>query len=285
MIYKFIHDNSNLFSIVKMAKVFKIHKNSYYSWCKSLGKIKSDSDKIIIEIRNIQKRFRYTYGSPRITEHLNSIGYKINHKKVSKILKLNGMNFKQKKKFIKTTDSKHDYYFSPNLLNRNFKVNLPNKVWVSDFTYIWTMKGWLYLCVIIDLYSRKVVGWSVGCKIDTELLLKAFNKAIKSRKPDKNLIFHSDRGVQYCSEKFRDALKAHKMIQSMSRKGNCWDNACAESFFKSLKIEWIYDTIFKSQEDAKFSIFEYIEIFYNRKRLHSTLGYLSPHDFELIKGA
>ncbi len=207
-------------------------------------------------------------------------GTPINHKKVARLLRENGLNHRMKKKFRITTNSKHNHNVSPNLLNRDFSATAPNQKWVSDITYIWTAEGWIYLCVIIDLYSRKVVGWSVSSRIDTNLLLMAFWHAVQLRNPPKGLIFHSDRGSQYCSKRFRNALKSKLMLQSMSRKGDCWDNACAETFFKSIKTEWLYDEIFENRQEAKNVLFEYIEVFYNRQRKHSYLGYRTPDMYE-----
>ncbi len=283
MRYQFINDNSDEFPVKKMVKYLNINRSSYYNWQNHKDKRlkrKVREEKIIEEIKSIQEDTRYSYGTPTITKALENTEFQSNHKKVARILRENGLNHKRKKKFKITTDSKHNYNISPNVLNRDFTADRPNQKWVSDFTYIWSSEGWVYLCVVIDLYSRKVVGWASSSRIDTDLLMMAFWHAVNLRNPPKGLIFHSDRGSQYCSNKFRNSLKSLGITQSMSRKGNCWDNACAESFFKSLKSDWIYDIRFDSRQEVKNVLFEYIEIFYNRKRLHSYLGFETPEQFE-----
>lgn len=270
------------YPIEKMAELFGINRNGYYRW-KNRKPTKREKRNEILEqeILKIQNENHYCYGIPRVTKSLEKGGFCVNHKRVARIMKEKGLNYRRKKRFKITTDSSHHMEYSDNLLNQNFEIREINKVWASDITYLWTSEGWLYLCIIIDLCSKKIVGWSVSSRIDTELLLCAFWMAWHSRNPKKGLLFHSDRGVQYCSKIFRSVLKSLKMIQSMSRKGNCWDNACSESFFKTLKTEWLYDVLFKSRKEAKEKIFEYIEVFYNRKRLHSSLCYDTPVEYEL----
>lgn len=283
MKYKFIKDNSDDFPVKKMVKYLNINRSSYYKWLTSADTRFNravQEKRVIQKIRSIQEDTRYSYGIPTITEALKNTEYKSNHKKIARILRENGLNHKRKKKFKITTDSNHKHNISPNVLNRDFTAYRPNQKWVSDITYIWSSEGWVYLCVVIDLFSRKVVGWAISSRINTDLLMRAFWHAVNLRKPPKGLIFHSDRGSQYCSNRFRNALKSLSITQSMSRKGNCWDNACAESFFKSLKSDWIYDIRFDSREEVKNVLFEYIEIFYNRKRLHSYLEYETPEKFE-----
>lgn len=284
MIYPFIEKHCKTFPVVKMADIFEIHRSDYYAWKNhSLKRDRRQKEEIRIvnKIADIQKKSKNSFGPPKMTDKLNSEVEKINHKKVSRLMRENDLNFKKKKKYKVTSESNHKKPVAPNLLNREFHAETPNQKWVSDITYIQTTEGWLYLCVILDLYSRKVVGWSVSTRIDTDLILKAFWAAGMHRKPPKGLIFHSDRGVQYCSIRFRNALKSKGMIQSMGRKGNCWDNACAESFFKSNKTEWLYDEDFKTRKEAGNIVFEYIEVFYNRYRTHSVIGYMTPDDYEL----
>jgi transposase InsO family protein len=198
-------------------------------------------------------------------------------------MKLARVEAKQKKKFKATTDSKHDLPVAPNLLNRQFEATEPNRVWVSDITYIWTASGWLYLAVILDLFSRRVVGWSMDRRITKKLVIDALRMGIWRRRPDRRLIFHSDRGSQYCSNDFQKFLRASGMISSMSRKGDCWDNAVAESFFGSLKTERVFQSDYRSREEARRDIVDYIEMFYNSRRRHSRLGYLSPRQFEEMR--
>ncbi len=195
-------------------------------------------------------------------------------------MNLAGVAAKQKKKFKVTTDSKHNLPVAPNLLDRQFKVKEPDQFYVSDITYIWTQEGWLYLAVVIDLFSRQVVGWSMSSRMKTDLVINALTMARWRRHPGARVIFHSDRGSQYCSKKFQKELKMYGMISSMSRKGNCWDNAVAESFFGSLKTERIFFVNYKTRENARRDIVDYIEMFYNSQRRHSYLGYISPKEFE-----
>lgn len=197
-------------------------------------------------------------------------------------MKLAGVQAKQKKKFKATTDSKHSMPVSPNLLRRDFHVLQQDRVWVGDITYIWTTEGWLYLAVVIDLYSRRVVGWSINKRMTKQLVIDAILMAIWRRKPAPGLIFHSDRGSQYCSNDFQRLLKTHGIKSSMSRKGDCWDNAVAESFFGTLKLELVFWEKYVTRAQAKGSIIEYIEMFYNSQRRHSYLGYLTPMEFEVV---
>lgn len=222
-----------------------------------------------------------TYGSPRVTEDLRANGTTCGKNRVAHLMKIHGIIGKAKKKFKATTNSKHNLPVAENLLNQNFEAEKPNTAWVSDITYVPTLEGWLYLVVILDLFSRQVVGWSMSDRLTSGFVVKALYQAIGRRRPASGCIFHSDRGIQYASTEFRGALKSFDFIQSMSRKDNCYDNAVAESFFHTLKTEYVYDYRYESRADARQSIFEYIEIFYNRQRRHSSLGYLSPVSFEM----
>jgi transposase InsO family protein len=195
-------------------------------------------------------------------------------------MRLAGVAARQKKKFKATTDSKHNLPAAPNLLERNFEASEPDRVYCSDITYIWTAEGWLYLSVILDLFSRQVVGWSMNNRITKKLVLDALHMAMWHRCPGVGLVFHSDRGSQYCSKDFQKALKGYGMLSSMSRKGDCWDNSVAESFFGSLKTERVFDSKYSTREEGRRDIVDYIEMFYNSKRRHSYLGYLSPKEFE-----
>ena len=195
-------------------------------------------------------------------------------------MKLSGVSARQSKKFKATTNSKHNLPVAPNLLQRKFEVASPDRVWVSDVTYIWTSEGWLYLAVVLDLFHRQIVGWSMSNRISRKLVMDALRMSIWHRRPVPGLIFHSDRGSQYCSHDFQKMLKTHLMISSMSRKGDCWDNAVAESFFGSLKTERVFFTNYNTREEARGDVVDYIEMFYNPKRRHSYLGYLSPKEFE-----
>jgi transposase InsO family protein len=220
------------------------------------------------------------YGSPRITWELKRQGEKCGRNRVSRIMRKEGLVAKQKRRFRKTTDSNHNLPTAPNILAGTFECAVINTIWVSDITYIWTLEGWLYLCAILDLCSKQVVGWAMSDHIDGELVLSAFYRACEKRKPPPGVIFHSDKGIQYAFESFREALKRREMIQSMSRRGNPYDNAVSESFFNTLKTEEVYQRTYFTKQQARTCIFEYIEIYYNRVRLHSSLGYLPPVEFE-----
>lgn len=281
MKYNFIKNNKSKYPIGRMASILGVAKSGYYEWLsRPESKRDLENKTIVEEIINIHGKSDKVFGSPKIHDALIKKGLKCNKKRVVRLMNEYNIRSKTKKKFKITTDSKHNNPVAPNILDRKFTVNKPNKVWVSDITYIKTMKGWLYLCVIIDLYSRKIVGYSMNKRIDTGIVITAFLMAWSQRNPEKGLLFHSDRGVQYTSKDFQELLKSKYVICSMSRKGNCWDNACAESFFHLLKVEKVNHEKYKSREVAKISIFEYIEVFYNKVRTHSYLGYLSPSDFE-----
>lgn len=231
-------------------------------------------------IKQIHIKVKGRYGSPRILDSLKDLGEKVSRKRVNRLMKQNNIYSKVKRKYKNTTDSNHNNLIAPNLLNQDFTTSLPNQVWVADITYVWTQEGWLYLAVILDLCSRMLVGWSVSDRIKKELVIDAFLKAYWARKPKIGLIHHSDRGSQYASKDFQKLLTNVAAKPSMSGKGNCYDNAVAESFFNSFKTEATRDHIFKTKEEAKSAIFEYIETFYNRVRKHSTLNYCSPIRFE-----
>jgi putative transposase len=269
------------FPVDLMCEVFDVSKSGYYDW---RGRDNSEREakelKLLRAIEDVYKAGRGNYGSPRIYDELKGMGHKVSKTKVERTMRRHKIRAKTKRKFRVTTDSKHNLPVAPNLLERNFSPEKPNQVWASDLTYIWTKEGWLFLAVVIDLYSRQVVGWSLDKTMTKELVLSALRQAYFRRQPSTGLIFHSDRGSQYCSKEFREQLTAYRMLQSQSRVANCWDNACVESFFHTLKTESIYHEIFETREQAERVIFEWVEAFYNRQRKHSTLGYKSPVDFE-----
>ena len=240
---------------------------------------------MVIEIELSHKASDRTYGSPRVHEDLQEQGIRCGRKRVARLMRENGIRAKQARRFKATTDSDHNDPVAPNLLDREFHVDVPDRVWVADLTYIWTREGWLYLAVILDLFSRRVVGWSMSKRITSQLTLEALSVALWSRKPSPGLLHHSDRGSQYTCGDYRDVLDEHGVLCSMSRKGDCWDNAVAESFFKTLKVERVNDRDYWTREEAQTDIIDYIERFYNRKRRHSYLGYVSPVEYELQKAA
>jgi transposase InsO family protein len=278
-------EHSGTFPVKKMARVLKVTRSRYYAW---LNSSPSEHDRRDAELTTLIKQShqnsREAYGSPRVKKDLVQMGIICSKKRVARIMRENGLKARKKRRFKATTDSMHDLPIAPNIVARQFSVDLPNRVWVSDITYIWTKEGWLYLCIIIDLFSRMVVGWSMKSRITADLALSALSMAVVHRNPSDGLLFHSDRGVQYAAETFRERLCEFKMIQSMSRKGDCWDNACAESFFATLKTEEVFHRTYQTRDEAMNSIFEYIAVFYNRQRRHSSLDFLSPVEYELQSG-
>lgn len=264
-----------------MCKVLGVSKSGYYSWLKRKpSKRAVENQKLMEQIRQIHKKSKYTYGSPRVTEELKINYVHVSRRRVARLMQKADIRSITKKKFVATTDSKHNYPVAPNLLNREFRVEAPGKVWVSDITYIRTIEGWLYLTVIIDLFDRKVIGWSMSSTLKTsETIAPAWMMALMNRPLTDKLIFHSDRGIQYACSELKELIRNPQVIQSMSRKGNCWDNAVAESFFKTIKTEWIYRFVYTTKKQALISVFEYIETWYNTQRRHSALNYLTPDEY------
>jgi len=282
MKYWFMDQHRSSHGVQKMCLVIGASRSGYYGWKRQpQSRRQKDNEKILMEIRESHKNSNRAYGSPRITEDLQAKGTKCSKNRVARLMKSNGIVGKAKKKFKATTNSKHNLPVAENLLKQNFAAQKPNTVWISDITYIWTLEGWLYLAVILDLFSRQVVGWAMSDRMTSGFVVKALYQAIGRRRPPSGCILHSDRGVQYASSDFRNALNAFGFIQSMSRKGNCYDNAVAESFFHTLKTEHVYEYRYETRAEARQSIFDYIEIFYNRRRRHSALGYRSPVSYEL----
>ena len=281
MKYTFIKNHECLFPIEKMCQVLKICSSGYYK-CKNkpVSNRTLRKSEIKQQITSIYFDSKQRYGSPRIAIELNALGYKISRITVAKYMKELGLRSKLSKKFKVTTDSKHNYLVVDNVLDRGFTVAHPSRVWVSDMTYIQTKEGFLYLTTIIDLYDRKMIGWSLSNGMSTdETTLAAWKMAIRNRSVQKGLIFHSDRGIQYANKKFANTIESYGIIRSMSRKGNCWDNAVAESFFKSLKTELIYSNKLITKKQMELEIFEYIEIWYNKKRRHGALNYKTIEEF------
>lgn len=264
-----------------LCKVMRVSRSGFYSWkTRKKSNRQQERERIIPKVKQIHRETKATYGSRRMSAELEAMGESCGRVKAGSLMKLAGVAARQKKKFKVTTDSAHNLPVAANLLKRNFKVPGPDQVYCGDITYIWTSEGWLYLAVVLDLFSRQVVGWSMSNRIKKKLVLDAFLMAVWRRRPGSGLIFHTDRGSQYCSNAFQNVLKKHGMLSSMSRKGDCWDNSVAESFFGSLKIERVFDSIYRCREDARRDIVDYIEMFYNSRRRHSYLGYLSPKEFE-----
>ena len=277
-------DYQGMFSVEKMCKVLKVSRSGYYNWLARKPSARQiDNQDILQLIREIHKESKGRYGSPKITRELCKRGIQVSRPRVARLMKAAGIRSVVHRKFrIKTTDSSHHYLISKNQLDRKFTPGAAAKAWVSDITYIKTTQGWLYLTVIVDLADRKVIGWALSETMKTcDTVTPAWRMAIKNRPIVTELIFHSDQGIQYACHEFRSILKAHPLVtQSMSRKGNCWDNAVAESFFKTLKAELIYVAEPTTIAETKIDVFEFIEIWYNRKRIHAALGYLTPTEYE-----
>ncbi len=283
MIYEFIDNHRSAHAVEMMCRLLGVMRSGYYAWKKQGQSARVQRDAVLFEkIKESYYQSKRRYGSPNIHKDLQEWGYHCARKRVARIMRDAGLRAKTVKRFRVTTQSKHMLPVAENLLQRNFAVREPNRVWVSDITYIWTLQGWMYLCIILDLWDRKVVGWSMGKHLMAELATVALRNAVMLRQPSEKLMFHSDRGIQYASREFRDELQRYGMKQSMSRKGDCWDNAVAESFFSILKRELVHHETYRTRQDARLSVFEYIEGWYNRKRRHSTLGYLSPLAFEQV---
>ena len=267
-----------------MCKVLRVSRSAYYGWLNHKPTERELEDYRLTQmIRSIYFKSKRTYGSPRIYLKLKQLGFQVSKNRVAAIMKKEGLRSIIRKKFVVTTDSKHNYPVVGNLLNQNFMVSGPGQVWVSDITYIRTSQGWLYLTVIIDLWDRKVVGWSLSRSLKAvDTVIPAWVMAVKNRPIARELIFHSDRGIQYACNEFRTLLEGYSLVKrSMSRKGNCWDNAVAESFFRNLKMEWVYQKKYRSRMQAALSVFEYIESWYNTERIHAALE-MSIRDFNEI---
>ena len=265
-----------------MCNVLDVSRSGYYAWSHRKLSPRTQENKVLSQkIQQIHHDSRCTYGSPRIHAALVAQGLKVGRHRVARLMAQQGIHARQKRKYRATTDSNHGLAVADNILNRNFTTLEPDRAWVADITYIWTSQGWLYLAVVIDLFSRRVVGWSMAEHLKTELVLTALKAALGHRTPAQTgLIFHSDRGSQYASHDYQNALSQAHITCSMSRRANCWDNAVAESFFGTLKTELIHSQIWSSKAKARTMIAEWIEVFYNRQRIHSAIGYLSPVQFE-----
>lgn len=273
-----------MFPVERMCKLFKVSKSGYYKWLGSVpGKRADRRASLLKQIESIYDNSERRYGSPRITAELRANGIKVSRVLVARIMRKNNIRSIIKRKYKVTTDSSHSYPVVDNVLNRNFTADDKNKAWVSDITYIATSEGWLYFTTVIDLFDRKVIGWSLSNTMKaSDTSVAAFKMACLNSPIDskKRLIFHSDRGIQYACEEFTKTIESRQnVVRSMSRKGNCWDNAVAESFFKTLKTELIYHNKYRTKQDAKLSIFDYVERFYNKRRRHEHLKYLTINEY------
>lgn len=266
-----------------MCEVFKVSRSGYYNSLRgTVSKRARENEKLMSLIREEHRKSRQRYGSPRISKALKAREVQVSRPRVARLMKQAHIKARMVRKFRVSTDSKHSFAVSENLLNRNFSAMATGQAWVSDMTYIRTLAGWLYLTIVLDLADRKVIGWALSETMKAKhTTVAALRMAVRNRPVARELVFHSDRGVQYACDEFREELQVYPLIrQSMSRRANCWDNAVAESFFKSLKTECVYGSRFENKRAAAVEIFEYIEIFYNRERLHSSLGYRTPKQME-----
>lgn len=279
MKYAFIRNNKNSFPLRLLCSVFRVSHSGYYAWLRRHPKANKHVE-ILSAIRKVHQESRESYGSPRVFRALRAAQVSVSKSTVERIMHKYKIRGKKRRYFRKTTDSNHALPIAENLVSRRFDQGEKNRVWLSDITYLRLRNGWAYLAAIIDGHSRKIVGFSVHDHMRVELVSEALTSAYWRERPEMGVLLHSDRGSQYASDDYRKLMKSLGMIQSMSRRGNCWDNAPMESFFDSLKTELIGNKIFEDINEAKSKIFEWIEVFYNRKRIHSSLGYISPACFE-----
>jgi putative transposase len=279
--YAWIDGQRKTYPLPAMCATLDVSLSGYQAWKRggTPNRKRLTDAQMLTLIRAIHAEFKGAYGSPRMAEEIRGRGFPASKERVERLMRENDIRARHKRRFKATTDSKHSLPVAPNLLDRNFMPAGPNQVWTADLTYIWTTEGWLYLAVVLDLFNREVVGWSLKPRMTADIVIDALTMAWFRRKPAPGLIHHSDRGSQYASHAFQARLKEYGMVCSMSRKGNCWDNAPTESFFNSYKNERVHGTRYETRENAIADAFDYIEPFYNRRRRHSTLGYASPQDF------
>lgn len=281
-----IKSNDEQFPVNMMCRMLSVSRSGYYAWNHRPQSDRSQANKLLADdIKRIFDDEKERSGSPRITKLLQEEGKSVGRHRVARLMRNNNWRAKAAKKYKATTNSNHTLPVAPNLLNQNFKADAPDQKWVSDITYIWTDEGWLYLAVVLELYSRRVIGWAISERMTATLVCDALMMALWRHHMPKGVIVHSDRGSQYCSAAYQKLFKKHKLVCSMSKKGDCYDNAAMESWNHSFKVEAIHGERFLTRSAAKEQVFEYIEIYYNRKRLHSKLGYVSPEVFEAKKVA
>lgn len=284
MKYGFIKTESAQYPITVLCDAMQVKRSGYYDWKnnRSQKAINADEFALRSEMKRSFKQSRESLGSRRISKALRAQGFNVGRTKARRLMQVMELVVKRKRKYKVTTDSAHNLPVAENVLNREFNPVKPNQAWGVDITYVFTSEGWLYLAVVIDLYSRRVIGWCMDKRMKTSLVTRALMMAVNLRKPPAGLIHHSDRGSQYASLQYQQLLRQFGMVGSMSRKGNCWDNAPVERFFSSLKREWISDRLYGTREEAIKDIREYLAMYYNAERLHSTLGYMTPSDFEKV---
>ncbi len=284
MKFAFIAEQKVAFSIVVLCRALEVSTSGYYAWIGRPVAAHAGRDaELDVRVRAAHAGSKGRYGSPRVHAELRANGEHVGRKRIARLMKRAGLAGRRRRRFQATTDSKHAFPIAPNVLERDFTATEPNQAWVTDITFLWTQEGWLYLAVILDLFSRRVVGWATSANVDRHLALDALDSALRARRPSRGLVHHSDRGSTYASGDYRRALATHGIECSMSRKGDCWDNAVAESFFASLKREVEEIDRLESRAQAVLILGDYIERFYNLRRRHSTIGYKSPVEFELME--
>ena len=281
MRYQFIDDYRNTYPVQRMCKVLNVSSSGYYSWRNRVpSERKMANQEIVKQIETIHQESYETYGSPRIHKELQENGVECGENRVARLMQIHDIRAKQSKKRKLTTKANKKHPKASNLLDREFTATRPNEKWTTDITYIPTSEGWLYLAVVLDLFSRRIVGWAMSARMTSDLVVSALNMAIAQRQPEPGLLHHSDRGSQYTGNAYAKLLRTNLMLSSMSRTGNCWDNAVSESLFGTVKIELTHHRSYETRREAKSDIFFYMESFYNRRRRHSTLGYMSPDAYE-----
>jgi len=279
--YAWIDVHKQGFLLAELCTVLGVSVSGYRAWKRGgvPDRRRLSEKQMVALIRAIHAEHKGAYGSPRMVRELRARGFSASKERVERLMRENGIRARHKRRYKVTTDSRHDFAVAENLLSRNFTPSAPNQVWTSDITYLWTDEGWLYLAIVLDLFNREVIGWSIKPRMTAEIVTDALTMAWFRKRPTAGLLHHSDRGSQYASQAFQDKLKAYAMTCSMSRKGNCWDNAPTESWFNSFKNERVFGVRHATRSQMRAETFEYIEVFYNRKRLHSALGYKSPSQF------
>lgn len=276
-----IRAHTGRFPVTLMCRALAVSSSGYYAWAaRPESRRAAENRRLLMAIRVIHAESRRTYGSPRVHAALTAGGQRVGVTRVARLMRAGHLRAKTVPKWRATTDSAHAYPVAPNTLARQFAVTAPNRVWAGDITYLWTAEGWLYLAVVLDLYSRRVIAWGMGPRLTQDLASGALAMALAGRRPAAGVLHHTDRGSQYAATAYRDLLARHGLTASMSRRGNCWDNAVVESFFHTLKTKHVHHRRYTTRAEAQQDIFEWIEVFYNRVRRHSTLGYRSPAEFE-----
>jgi len=281
MRFAFVEEHRNDIPVNRLCEIMDVSPRGYRAWRSRPASRQQRTDMVLLA--HIREQFRLSlgsYGRPRMTEELKELGFDVGHRRIGRLMRQNRITVKRNKKFKATTDSNHSFNIAPNLLNRDFYADRPNQKWAGDISYVWTQEGWLYLAVILDLHSRRVIGWAVSSRMKRDLAIRALNMAIALRRPPKGCIHHTDRGSQYCSHDYQKILRQHGFKVSMSGTGNCYDNAAVETFFKTIKAELLWQRSWRTRRDAEMAIFEYINGFYNPRRRHSALGWKSPLAFE-----